>query len=235
MKTLQTHPHYAMVTVQALHFHFESLHTHACTLYLRLQHLSSHDPASASASTSTANLRKQYHQESTSNTTQSQLESAMSIYNLTPTAIHYSVSSSPSTATSVSPTSTTPPSPPDAKSPSALLTTLRAHQSMLASQYEAQYTGYLTSYSTETGENVTALLEQQRHILLFQTLLSSFQTFIDALEGKAEEKKVYMVDGDEARMWEIKHTQASREKGVIGQDGGVGAGGEWKGVHGVLR
>jgi hypothetical protein len=142
----------------------------------------------------------------------------MSMYNLTPTPVHLTKPEAASAHNALPPIpelSTTPP----------LLTTLRAHQTMLLTLYEGQYAGYLNTLSTLTAETpftgakelVSLLLDQQREVLLFQGFLGRFQEFVVALEGN--EVKVEM-----------------EKKEVIGKDGGIGGGsGVWKGVHGVLR
>ncbi|KAI4934772.1 hypothetical protein J4E85_002630 [Alternaria conjuncta] len=86
---------------------------------------------------------------------------------------------------------------PEAKPTSTLLTTLRAHQLMLTDLYIARnnayvvaYTAFETQYATATRttsiemqEVIAKLLEQQKEIILFQTLLWSFQMFGAGLES----------------------------------------------------
>ncbi|KAI4962081.1 hypothetical protein J4E86_001113 [Alternaria arbusti] len=86
---------------------------------------------------------------------------------------------------------------PGAKSSSALLTTLRAHQTMLTDLYVAQnnayvvaYTEFETQYATATRttspemqEVIARLLGEQKEVMLFQTLLWSFQMFVAGLES----------------------------------------------------
>ncbi|KAI4709996.1 hypothetical protein J4E89_005228 [Alternaria sp. Ai002NY15] len=90
------------------------------------------------------------------------------------------------------------PSPPfllEAKPTSTLLTTLRAHQTMLTDLYSAQNNAYIAAYtefetqyaaatrttSPEMQEVIARLLRQQKEIMLFQTFLWSFQMFVAGL------------------------------------------------------
>ncbi|KAI4690218.1 uncharacterized protein J4E84_004402 [Alternaria hordeiaustralica] len=99
--------------------------------------------------------------------------------------------------TSLDPVTPSPPLLPEARPTSTLLTTLRAHQTMLTDLYIAQnnayiaaYTAFETQYAAATGttfiemqEAIAKLLEQQKEVMSFQTLLWSFQMFVAGLES----------------------------------------------------
>ena len=99
--------------------------------------------------------------------------------------------------TSLDPTTPSPPFLAEAKPTSTLLTTHRAHQTMLTDLYITQNNAYTAAYnafetqyaaaaglpSKEIQEVIAKLLKQQKEILLFQTFLWSFQMLVAGLES----------------------------------------------------